>query len=236
MRGIANIHEVAHVQFRSLPSMPKRGRASHHTGVCPGSGLETIESMRRRLCPSAGPTLPPRPPAPPMPSGTTGVGVPTSSSVAAVPNRRDAPVVRNLHRGSANAAIASHELHGADALVQDLVRDRVAKTSIAPGNSHLKLWAHFHSIVYPTQPSPPVWPITVESLQRVASLFKGGGYRSYENYRDAAKHRHTELGAVWLPPVANSPGYVMCITAYLRSERSQPAVAPLAMTVGATSR
>ena len=175
MRGIANIHEVAHVQFRSLPGMPKRGRAQHHSGVYPGSGLETIESMRRRLCPSAGPAPPPRPPTPPMPSGTAGVVAAASSSADAVPNRRDAPVVRNLQRGSATAAIASLDLHGADALVQDLIRDRMAKTSIAPGNSHLKLWARFHSIVYPTQPSPPVWPITVESLQRVASLFKGGG-------------------------------------------------------------
>ena len=184
------------MQFCSLPGMPKRGRVLHHTGVCPGSGLETIESMRRRLCPSAGPTLPPRPPAPPMPSGTTGAGIPASSSVAAVPTRRDAPVVRNLQRGSVPATVASLELYGADALMQDLVRDKDAKSCIAPGNSHLKLWAHFHGIVYPTQP-PPVWPITVESLQRVASLFKGGGYRSYENYRDAAKRRHIELGHYW---------------------------------------
>ena len=118
-------------EVRSLPGMPKRGRAQHHIGVCPGSGLETMQSLRQRLCPSAGPAPPPRPLAPSMPSGTNGASVPASSSVAALLNRRDAPVVRNLHRGSVAAAVAGLELHGADALVQDLVRDRVAKTSIA---------------------------------------------------------------------------------------------------------
>jgi hypothetical protein len=65
--------------------MPKRGRALHHRDVHPGTGLETIESMRRRLHPSAGPSSSPRPPAPAKPSGSFGAGVPSSSTVAASP-------------------------------------------------------------------------------------------------------------------------------------------------------
>ena len=161
--------------------MPKRGRAQHSRSVYAGTGLETMESRALRLFPSAVPTPPTRPPSPSVPLGTTGAGANATNSVAAIPNRRDAPVVRNLLRGSVTAAVAGLELHGADALMHDLVRDRVAQTSVAPGNSHLKLWIRFHGMVYPEPPSPPVWPITVESLMRVSSLFKGGGYRSYEN-------------------------------------------------------
>ena len=125
------------------------------------------------------------------------MGVPATSTVAAIPNRPDAPVVRNLHRGSVAAAVASLDLHGADALVQDLVRDRTAATSVAPGKSHIKRWIEFHGMVYPTPPAPPVWPLTVDAITRVASLFKGGGYRSYENYNQAAKNRHIEDGHAW---------------------------------------
>ena len=141
-----------------VTSMPKRGKAQHNSDFCPRSGLETIEARRRRLCPSAGPTPTPRPPAPAMPSGRTGAGAPQPPTAAAIPNRPDAPVVRNLHRGSVAAAVAGLELHGADALVQDLVRDRTARTSVAPGNTHLKRWIEFHGLAYPTPPAPPVWP------------------------------------------------------------------------------
>ena len=156
--------------------MPTRGKAQHTSDVCPRSGLETIEARRRRLCPSAGPQPSPRPPAPSMPSGTTGAGVPPPTTMATIPNRSDAPVVRNLRRGSVAAAVAGLDLHGADALVQDLVRDRTARTSVAPGNTHIKRWIEFHGLAFPTPPTPPVWPLTVDSLVRVGSLFKGGGY------------------------------------------------------------
>ena len=65
--------------------MPKRGRALHHRDVHPGSGLETIESLRRRLHPGAGPSPSTRPPAPVKPSGSLGAGVPAPSTVAAFP-------------------------------------------------------------------------------------------------------------------------------------------------------
>ncbi len=86
--------------------MPKRGRA-RHSGVCPGTGLESVESrVRRLLGPSAVSTPPLSQPLPSMPSGTNGGGPLAASSAAGIPNRRDAPVVRNLLRGSVTAAVA----------------------------------------------------------------------------------------------------------------------------------
>ena len=51
--------------------------------------------------------------------------------------RSDAPVVRNLRRGSAAEAVASLHRLGAAALEADLRQDKVAKTSAAPA---LSVW------------------------------------------------------------------------------------------------
>ena len=102
-------HEAPPRELRILPGMSRRGWAQHHSNDGPGSELETMQSRRQRCCPSAGPSPPPRPPAPSMPSGTSGAGVPGGSQ----------PL-----QGSVQAAGSGLVLHGADAHVLDLVRDR----------------------------------------------------------------------------------------------------------------
>ena len=54
-------------------------------------------------------------------------------------------------------------------------------------------WENFHRLSHRHLDAPPaVYPITADSLIRVGSLFKKGGYRSFANYLSAAKACHVE--------------------------------------------
>ena len=45
-----------------------------------------------------------------------------------------------------------------------------------------------------SDPQPPVFPLTVEGINKIASLFKAGGYLSYHNYVLRAKGEHMTAG------------------------------------------
>ena len=116
-------------------------------------------------------------------------------SMAQIPTRSDAPVVRNLRRGAAADAALAVTTLGMSALITALVNDRVARSGIRPSASLVKSWVSFHTLAFAGSVVlvPPL-PITAGILQAVGALYKSGGYRSFANYLSAAKAMHIEAG------------------------------------------
>ena len=132
-----------------------------------------------------------------------------SSSKTPAPShctRSDAPVVRNLRRGSAAEAVASLHRLGAAALEADLRQGKVAKTSAAPATSVWKTWQGYHYDVFGDELDP--LPITPQKLVSVGSLFKAGGYRSFANYATGAKNAHIEAGHHWCQLLEHTRAWV----------------------------
>ena len=118
-------------------------------------------------------------------------------------------MVRNVRSESlVNVALAlQHE--GAEALVEELLQDRVARSGVAPAASLLNTWRAFHDLTF-NQASPPIpmIPVTVRSLVLTGALFKRGGYRSYSNYLSAIKAVHVEAGYEWTQLLAHTGAWV----------------------------
>lgn len=68
----------------------------------------------------------------------------------------------------------------AEEAMADFQKDIYAATSRRPRDALLLTWTKFHRKWYGDQ-SDPV-PVTEASLERVACLFKIGGYKSFKNY------------------------------------------------------
>ena len=180
--------------------MPPR-RASHLKGapLTLASTAESIEARIKRLRPSS--PVDGGPPNDVARAGTQlGVASASAGGQAQVTEglRPDAPVVRNLRRGSFLAAAEALSVGGSEPLLEELLVDRHARSSIAAKASWINTWRRFHALAFPG-PSPvvPMIPITVATLVHVASLFKAGGYRGFPNYLSAIKAVHIEAGHEW---------------------------------------
>ena len=84
-----------------------------------------------------------------------------------------APVVRKVRRGSAfDAALALQQL-GSEAIVEELMLDRVARTGVAPAASMLNTWQKFHDLAFQHASEPvSMTPVTIRSLVLTGALFK----------------------------------------------------------------
>ena len=123
--------------------------------------------------------------------------------------RSDAPIIRNVRRGSASEAISSFRLEGEPALVDELIRDRSANSSQAPAASMVSTWHRFHHEALDTPAAAtPVLPVTIRSLVVVGALFKRGGYRSFDNHVSAIKGQHIEAGYGWTQLHAHTAKWV----------------------------
>ena len=112
--------------------------------------------------------------------------------------RGDAPVLRNLRRGSFNEAAAVLAHGGTGPLLDDLLLDRHARSSVASKASWINTWRRFHDLAFAdSSPPVPMLPITPRTLVHVSSLFKAGGYRGYPNYLSAVKSLHIDAGFEW---------------------------------------
>jgi hypothetical protein len=181
--------------------MPPR-RSAHLKGLplTLASTAESLEARVKRLRPSDssnGHT----------PNDVSRVGTPipgvasASAGVKATPTqglRSDAPAVRNVRRGSFSDAAAELARLGVAPIIDDLVRDRHARSSIAAYTSWLNTWRRFHDLAFRgCDPVVPMFPVTPRSLVHVAALFKSGGYRAFANYLSALKSAHIEAGFEW---------------------------------------
>ena len=176
--------------------MPKRVKA--HLSQIPMTGgdpFESMDSRRRRLFPQS--FQPPPAELPGSSSTDPAHQVPDAArSVPTVernPNRADAPVLHPSRRGSRAKATAAARDVDPEALVQELLADRHSASAVNSAASLLRGWRHYHLLAHQhmTDPPPP-YPVTADSIIRVGSLFKKGGYRSFPNYLSAGKTRHIE--------------------------------------------
>ena len=98
------------------------------------------------------------------------------------PTRPDVPVVRPYARGSLQRI-------GVGSTSQRLLDDRFARTSRAPRES---CWATWQALCSSRQLQP--FPVTVEVINAVGSLFKAGRYWSASQYYSVARSKHVETG------------------------------------------
>ena len=105
-----------------------------------GDPYESIESRLKRLRPDDTQNSP-------AAQTTRGTPVPRASppAKAAIPVRSDAPVVRNLKRGTVTDEAAAVASIGMAAMVASLITDRVAPSGIGSSASLLKTWTSFHT-------------------------------------------------------------------------------------------
>ena len=81
-------------------------------------------------------------------------------------------------RGSKAKAAAAIRNSDPEVLVRELIDDRYAASGAASVASLVRGWENFHRLAHRHLDDPPaVYPITADSLIRVASIFKKGGYR-----------------------------------------------------------
>ena len=130
--------------------------------------------------------------APAAAAVTAGTG-----AVAGAPVTVPAPLpVPDVRRGSLAAALqASETEESRQAALDALERDRYALTTAKSRASWLSTWIALHNAAFRQLPVPPApFPLSCESIRRTASLFKAGGYLSFENYAKRAKSEHLSLG------------------------------------------
>ena len=115
-------------------------------------------------------------------------------------------VIRGVRRGGMAAAMdASSSQEGTALALADLRRDRHAASCRSSRQSLLNTWHRFHAAAHDTLgPIIPlqVLPLTTIGLEHVASYFKAGGYRSFENYLSVIKLSHIEAGHLWTDQLA----------------------------------
>ena len=102
-------------------------------------------------------------------------GGPYSRAAARIVTRSDAPVVRNLRRGTTADALAALRDAGITALIEDLLQERYARSAATLSASLLKTGAYFHEEAFghdanDTGSSILMFPVTVRSLVVIGAL------------------------------------------------------------------
>ena len=134
---------------------------------------------------------------PPAAATALAVAAPASAGAVSgapgtVPVLPARPAVRRGCLAEALRTAESDELM--EAALGDLDRDRYAETSTKSRASWLRTWVTMHQAAFQRFPNPPgPFPLTCDSIRRVAALFKAGGYLSFVNYAMRAKSEHLSL-------------------------------------------
>lgn len=124
--------------------------------------------------------------------------------------RPDAPIVKNLRRGSVEDVAAGLRMLGAETLVDELLRDRTALAGAASVASCTTTWRKIHELFFTGEPTTvPVYHVAPRSLVLVGALFENGGCRTFANYDSAAKAAHIEERFEWDQLNAHTTG---CVT------------------------
>ena len=110
--------------------------------------------------------------------------------------RKDIPKVRkSSDLPFRHEAILVSDPRALGEAMSDLRNDYYAASSRKPRDALLAIWSKFHKHWYGQEANPI--PVTEESLERVACLFKLGGYKSFKNYLSRIKEVHDAAGYVW---------------------------------------
>lgn len=98
----------------------------------------------------------------------------------------------NARRGNLNAALAAAKTPQLlQQTIETFLQDRYALSTQKSRETCLRTWVTMHVNAYQHEPiCPPPFPLSVDSIQRVSSLFKAGNYLSFDNYILRAKSEH----------------------------------------------
>ena len=126
--------------------MPPR-RSSHlrHLPLIRSNPSESMESRIKRLRPGGQQEQPVATPAPALEHSSS---EPRAKASAITSTRSDVPLVRNVTRGSASEATAAFRQHGIDALLDELVHDRIVQSGVASTSSLLSTWQYCHKLPF----------------------------------------------------------------------------------------
>jgi hypothetical protein len=96
--------------------------------------------------------------------------------------RADALVVRNVRRGSFLLAADTLASSGSGMLIDELVRDKHARSSAASISSWLATWSRFQHLAFADcLPPIPLYPITPCTLLHIAALFSPVDTVAFQN-------------------------------------------------------
>ncbi|CAE7199054.1 unnamed protein product [Symbiodinium sp. CCMP2592] len=90
--------------------------------------------------------------------------------------RKDIPLRRDTRRACKRTAFEAALPENREAALAEIDENILAKSSQAPFQSRVRTW----------QEACETWPISAEAVRKVAATFRRGGYRSVQNYFDAA--------------------------------------------------
>ena len=112
---------------------------------------------------------------------------------SAIALRSDHPKLRKCQQGSIGLALEATKSDIARATaLQDLRRNMYSASGDIPREVQWRRWQQFHRSWF--LDAVPVLPLTLEKVEAVASMFRKGRYRSYNNYINMAVYMHVMAG------------------------------------------
>ncbi|CAE7559110.1 unnamed protein product [Symbiodinium sp. CCMP2592] len=116
-------------------------------------------------------------------SATGSQAIPSPATVSDRPaeKRRDIPARRDVRRACKRTALEAALPENRAAALAEIDENILAKSSQAPFQSRVRSWVE----ACETWAVDP-WPISADAVRKVAASFRRGGYRSVQNYFDAA--------------------------------------------------
>ena len=109
--------------------------------------------------------------------------------------RKDTPVINISKRACrASATEAARDSETKAQALKELRKDKSAASAMASRCSWLATWQHFHWLWFA---SVDWLPLTCESIEAVAAMFKKGRYRSFGNFASRSKEAHIVSGYAW---------------------------------------
>ncbi|CAE7595796.1 unnamed protein product [Symbiodinium sp. CCMP2592] len=141
----------------------RRAGGIHHLPLLPTAGAVDVDSALARA------------------SALVTAGVPATVLEALAGWRKDIPLRRDTRRACKRTAFEAALPENREAALAEIDENILAKSSQAPFQSRVRTWQE----ACETWAVAP-WPISAEAVRKVAATFRRGGYRSVQNYFDAA--------------------------------------------------
>ena len=112
-------------------------------------------------------------------------------------------MIRNVRRGSASDAALALQRLGSEAIVEELLLDRVARSGVAPAASVLNAWQKIHDLAFQHSSEPvPMIPVTVRSLVLTGLCSRKAATGPIQNTCQPSRQ------CIWRP-IASGPSYLL---------------------------
>ncbi|CAE7517835.1 unnamed protein product [Symbiodinium sp. CCMP2592] len=123
-------------------------------------------------------------------------GATSSNTTAVIDARPDIPVRRAVVRASKWLALEAALPENREAALAEVEQNILARSSQAPFQSRVRTWIEM-SESWGLEP----WPLTATNIRSVAASLRRGGYRSAQNYFDAAVTYQEHFNGVLVEPI-----------------------------------